>query len=240
VRVAVLIVHTSAALELGGVARKFGRRWILRGVDLEVGAGEVVALLGRNGSGKTTLLRVASTALRPNRGSVRIFGRDAFDDPGLVRPVIGVLGHHAGIYDELTAAENLAFSLRMAGRPADAASIGAVLERVALQREAGELVRGFSAGMRRRLALARLLLRPPRLLLLDEPYASFDDDGVAAVNAFAADVAAAGGAVLVATHDLARGHGIFDRALRIVDGRLAAQPLDPVIAAMGWAAGAAP
>jgi energy-coupling factor transporter ATP-binding protein EcfA2 len=80
--------------------------------------------------------------------------------------------------------------------------------------------------MRRRLSLARLLLRPPRLLLLDEPYASFDVDGIRLVNSFARRVAGAGGAALVATHDIARGLDVFDRRVHIEDGRAVPRPLD--------------
>jgi heme exporter protein A len=168
--------QTEPALAFEAVAHRFGRRWVLRGADLRIAPGTVTGLLGRNGGGKTTLLRIAATALRPTRGTVRVWGVDAFRRPAAVRPGIGLLGHHAGVYDELTAAENLRFSLRMAGLPADAARIRQVLERVRLGAEHDEVVRGFSAGMRRRLGLARLMLRPPRLLLLDEPYASFDAD----------------------------------------------------------------
>jgi heme exporter protein A len=208
------------------VARKFARRWVLRGIDLHVQPGEIVAITGRNGSGKTTLLRICATSLRPTRGSGRIFGLDLVADAPAVRDQVGLLGHAAGLYDDLTAAENLAFSLRMAGQLADRANIQLGLEQVGLAAEANERVRGFSAGMRRRLALARLLLRPPRLLLLDEPFASFDADGVRRVNAFAAEVARAGGAVLVATHDMARGRGVFDRRVHIMEGRVADSPLD--------------
>jgi heme exporter protein A len=212
---------TEPALALDGVARRFARRWVLRGVDLRVEAGAVTGLLGRNGSGKTTLLRIAATALRPTRGTVHIFGIDAVAGAARARPLLGLLGHHAGVYDELTAAENLRFSLRMAGRPADAAAIGRALERVALHHERDELVRGFSAGMRRRLGLARLMLRPPRLLLLDEPYASFDADGIDVVNTFAREITDAGGAVLMTTHDVERGAGVIDRIVSIEAGRIA-------------------
>jgi heme exporter protein A len=214
-----------AAVELRAVARKFARRWVLRGIDLRVLPGEIVAVTGRNGSGKTTLLRVCATSLRPTRGIGSIFGFDLVADGPSVRELVGVLGHAAGLYDDLTAAENLSFSLRMAGRRADRNHIQQALEQVGLAAETSERVRGFSAGMRRRLALARLLLRPPRLLLLDEPFASFDVDGVRQVNAFAAEVARTGGAVLVATHDVARGRGVFDRRVHITDGRVADSPL---------------
>lgn len=214
------------ALAVRGLARRFGRRWVLRGVDLDVAAGEIVALTGRNGSGKTTLLRVCATALRPTRGTVHVFGSDTVRDGGRVRERIGLLGHAAGLYDDLTARENLAFGQRMAGEPADPDRLLAALEDVGLGAETDERVRGFSAGMRRRLALARLLLRPPRLLLLDEPYASFDTDGIARVNRFARDVAAAGGAVLVATHDVRRGLGVLTRRVHISAGLASDAALD--------------
>ncbi len=223
----------ASALSLDGIVRRFGRRWVLRGVSLHVVPGEVVALTGRNGSGKTTLLRIITTGLRPTRGSGSVFGRDLVQDAAGVRELVGMLAHHAGLYDDLTAGENLAFALRMYGERPEAASIEGPLERVGLRAERDERVRGFSAGMRRRLALARLLLRPPRLLLLDEPYASFDVDGIQLVNRFAARVAADGGAVIVATHELARGRGLIDRAVRISEGRLAERDAAADIAADG-------
>ncbi|HSJ08606.1 MAG TPA: ABC transporter ATP-binding protein, partial [Longimicrobiales bacterium] len=159
------IAPAGSAIRLQGVARRFGHRWVLRGVDLEVEPGSVVAMTGRNGSGKTTLLRIVATLLRPTRGTAAVFGHDTVQSPEGIREVVGLLGHNTGLYDDLTAAENLVFSLKMAGRRPDAAEIAARLEQVGLTHVRNERVRGFSAGMRRRLGLARLLLRPPRLLL---------------------------------------------------------------------------
>lgn len=176
--------------------------------------------MGRNGSGKTTLLRVVATLLRPTRGTGRVLGWDLTRDGAQVREFVGLLGHHAGLYEDLTAFENLRFSVRMAGLPADHRILEQALERVGLRHERDERVRGFSAGMRRRLALARLLLRRPALLLLDEPYAAFDASGVELVNDFAREVAAAGGAVIVVTHDLVRARTAVERVLRIEDGRI--------------------
>lgn len=217
---------TEQAVTLAGVARRFGRRWVLRGLDLAVPAGQVVALTGRNGSGKTTLLRLVASLIRPTRGQIRVFGFDTVKEGPSVRPLVGILAHNAGIYDDLTAGENLIFSLRMAGQSARRAPISETLERVGLGSFEFERVRGFSAGMRRRLGLARLLLRPPRLLLLDEPYASFDQDGIELVNEFAAQTRALGGAVLLSTHDLARLAGVADRRAHIADGLIAEGPLE--------------
>jgi heme exporter protein A len=213
-------------VETSALARRFGRRWVLRGIDLQVEAGEVVALTGRNGSGKTTLLRLVASLIRPTRGSILVFGHDTVRDGAGVRPLVGILAHNAGLYDDLTASENLVFSVRMAGHSARTAPISETLDRVGLANFEFERVRGFSAGMRRRLGLARLLLRPPRLLLLDEPYASFDQDGIELVNEFAARTRAEGGTVLLSTHDMARAAGVADRRVHIVDGLLSEQPLE--------------
>ena len=206
------------AVQLEGIARRFGRRWVLRGLDLTLQSGESLAVMGRNGSGKTTLLRVISTLLRPTRGTGSVYGQRLVDDAAEIRGSIGFLGHAAGLYDHLTAAENLVFAMRMRGDAADHARIAQTLERVGLVHEAKELVRGFSSGMRRRLALGRILLARPSLLLLDEPYAAFDASGISLVNGYAREITAAGGAVIIVTHDLERAKPAVDRTVHIVDG----------------------
>jgi heme exporter protein A len=214
-------VSSSAAVDLTGVAQRLGHRWALRGVTLRVATGEVLAVVGPNGSGKTTLLRVIATSLTPTRGSGRVFGRDLVDEADAVRECTGMLGHATGLYDDLSAAENLRFAQRMYGEPTSAAAIDAALEAVDMRTHASERVRGLSSGMRRRIALARLMLRRPRLLLLDEPYNTFDAAGVAVVDALIRETARAGGAVLVVTHDLPRTAGTgFDRVLALNAGRV--------------------
>lgn len=208
------------AIRLEGIARRFGQRWVLRGIDLSVEPGTVLALTGRNGSGKTTLLRIIGTMLRPTRGRAAVFGHDTVRQAEAIRESVGLLGHNTALYDDLTASENLVFSLRMAGRRVDGLAVQEALEQVGLAHVTRERVRGFSAGMRRRLGLARILLRPPRLLLLDEPYASFDQDGIDVVNEFAAATARAGGVVVLSTHDMTRAMEVLTRRVHIADGRL--------------------
>ncbi len=210
------------AVDLRNIARRFAQRWVLRGASLTVQPGEIVALLGRNGSGKTTLLRVIATLLRPTRGDGFVFGHQLVSDADEIRNLVGMLGHHAGLYDDLTAAENLRFACGMAGMKVSREEIARVLEQVTLADEIDQRVRGFSAGMRRRLALARLLLRPPQLLLLDEPYAAFDQHGIDVINEFVQDTAARGGACIIVTHDAARVASVSQRMVRIVDGRIEA------------------
>ena len=210
----------ASAVSVQGLARRFGRRWALRGVSLEVAPGEVVALIGHNGSGKTTLLRLLATAVRPTLGGGSVFGCDLVRDADRVRALVGLLGHAPGLYQDLTASENLQFAQRMMGERADEAVVDRMLGEVGLEREGDTRVRGFSSGMQRRLALARLLLRPPSLVLLDEPFASFDVDGIERVNAFIVERSAAGAAVIIATHDPDKAADLIDRTVRLEDGRL--------------------
>ena len=206
------------AIDARGLGKRFGMRWVLRGVTLDVSAGEAVGLLGANGSGKSTVLRILGTLLKPNVGSASINGIDLLDDASSVRAQVGYLAHAPGLYDDLTARENLAFAADMLGLPAS--TVTGILERVGLHGVADSRVRGFSAGMQRRLAVARLLMRKPRILLLDEPYSNLDEPGVALMNSVIRDVIADGGAALLALHELAPSRGIIGRTLTIVDGRV--------------------
>ncbi|MCC7003729.1 MAG: heme ABC exporter ATP-binding protein CcmA [Gemmatimonadaceae bacterium] len=206
------------AVDSQAVARRFGARWVLRGVSLSVESGEVVGLLGSNGSGKSTLLRVLATLLRPNAGSATVGGCDVVRDPDGARRQLGFLAHAPGLYDDLTARENLRFAADMLGgsdRP-----IEPLLDRVGLGRAANDRVRGFSAGMQRRLALARLLLASPLVLLLDEPYSNLDVEGIALMNAVLQEHVARGGAAIVVLHELAPASGILHRTVTLENGRL--------------------
>ena len=210
----------AAAVELREVAHRLGHRWALRGVTLRVDPGETLAILGPNGSGKTTLLRVVGTALTPTRGSGRVFGHDLVAESDTIRKITGMLGHATSLYEDLTAAENLGFALRMCGMLPSRTAIDGALEAVGLRSRGAERVRELSSGMRRRVALARLVLRRPRLLLLDEPYNSLDAAGIAVVDSLIREATRAGGAVLVVTHDLDEMDGAgCHRVLRLSAGR---------------------
>lgn len=212
------------AIVTDGVTRRFGSRWVLRGASLTVAAGEIVGLLGANGSGKSTLLRILATLLRSHGGRALVGGRDTATAADEVRSTVGFLAHAPGLYDDLSARENLMFAAAMLGREPDGPEgVDAQLDRVGLSASTTARVRGFSAGMQRRLALARLLLARPRVLLLDEPYSNLDTDGIALMNGVLREVAAGGGAALVVLHETAPAEGLLDRMVRIVDGRIVAQ-----------------
>ncbi|MDP9277866.1 MAG: heme ABC exporter ATP-binding protein CcmA [Gemmatimonadota bacterium] len=206
------------AIVVSGLGKRFGTRWVLRGVSLEVHRGEAVGLLGPNGSGKSTVLRILGTLLNPNAGTVSVNGHDIVRESTSVRTQVGYLAHTPGLYDDLTARENLRFAADMLGLPYTA--VEGSLERVGLAHVAGDRVRGFSAGMQRRLALARLILRSPRVLLLDEPYSNLDAQGVELMNSVINDIVRSGGAALVALHELAPAQAMLDRALTLVEGRI--------------------
>lgn len=211
-------VPAQPGIRIDGLGRRFGVRWVLRGVTLTVAPGQVVGLLGANGSGKSTLLRVVGTLLKPNAGSAAVCGLDVVRDANGVRRQLGYLAHTAGIYDDLTARENLEFAADMLGQPRD--SLSGVLDRVGLTSAADHRARGFSAGMQRRLALGRLILRKPSVLLLDEPYSNLDADGVDLMNSVVADTIADGGVAMIALHELAPARGILDHTFTLVDGRV--------------------
>lgn len=200
------------------LGKRFGLRWVLRGVSLTAGPGEVVGLLGPNGSGKSTILRVLATVLKPDAGVVTVDGLDVVRDASEIRRHIGYLGHLTGLYDDLTARENLEFAARMLG--VFPARVMETLEQVDLAAAADDRVRGFSAGMQRRLSLGRLILRAPNVLLLDEPYTNLDTVGVALVNSVIESVVARGGAVIMAMHELAPARDILDRTVNIANGRV--------------------
>jgi heme exporter protein A len=181
-----------------------------------VAGGEIVGVEGHNGSGKSTLLRIAATSLKPTSGEVQIDGQRVADAPDRARGQVALLSFQPGLYDDLTARENLLFASRMLdlARP----DIEGTLERVGLLAEADERVRTFSSGMQRRLSLGRLILQAPRILLLDEPYNSFDRDGVELVNEIVREVRDAGGCALIVLHDRHSARGILDRVLRLRQG----------------------
>ena len=207
------------AIRAEKLGRRFGIRWVLRGVTFDVARGEVAAILGPNGSGKSTVLRVLATLLKPNAGTAIVDGFDVTTDASRVRSIVGYLAHVPGLYDDLTARENLIFAAEMLGLQPE--SVDASLERVGLGDMASARVRGFSAGMQRRLGIARLIMRRPRILVLDEPYSNLDAEGIGLMNSVVSDVVRDGGAALLALHELAPARGILDRTVSLSAGRIA-------------------
>ena len=191
------------AVRLSGVTRVFGVAPALIRADLLVECGEVLLVRGPNGAGKSTLLRVIATALSPTYGSGSVLGFDLVTGREEIRRRVELLAHRTRLYEDLTAKENLRFASALYGL--DTGRIDPVLRDVGLADAAGERVRGYSQGMRQRVAVARALLRSPALLLLDEPYAGLDEEGKDIVDRVILVAHAEGRTVVLATHDPSRG-----------------------------------
>jgi len=205
-------------VRVDGVRKTFGTHRVLDGLTLEVASGEAVALLGPNGAGKTTLLKILATLTRPTRGTAVVLGHDCARAPEKVRPHIALVAHGAHLYEDLTALENLRFWTSLAGHSLGRAELTAALASVELERFADGRVRTFSAGMRRRLALARVALGRPRVLLLDEPAAGLDQRAKKWLEEHLQAFKAGGGAIVMATHSFGRELAIADRIAILAGG----------------------
>jgi heme ABC exporter ATP-binding subunit CcmA len=211
------LATATAAVDLVGVTRLFGAVPALVRADLRVERGETVVLRGPNGAGKTTLLRIVATSLSPTYGGGAVLGHDLVRERHPIRHRTELLTHRTRLYDDLTAHENLRFWCRLL--ELEEAGIDAALDRVGLLEVAGERVRGFSQGMRQRLAIARTQLRRPELLLLDEPYTGLDAEARHAVDDLVREGARQGRTTIVATHHPVP-EGLAHRTLHLDGGRI--------------------
>ncbi len=163
-------------------------------------AGTTLCLVGPNGAGKTTLLKLVATLLRPSGGDAHVMGHSLQHEPDEIRKRTGLLTVRGFLYDDLSAAENLHFTMRMGGLKPRRDVIARVLERIGLAEVADNRMRTFSTGMRKRLALGQLLVRPIEVALLDEPYSGLDSQGMRLVDEVVSDFKASGTTVLLASH----------------------------------------
>jgi ABC-2 type transport system ATP-binding protein len=208
-------------LEARGVVAGYGTRTILDGLDLSVHAGEIVALLGANGAGKTTTLNLFLGFVRPLRGEVRVQGIDPVVAPIESRRRLAYIPENVALYDHLSARENVAYLLDLAGQPATVTDIGAALSAAGLDTDAhARRVSGFSKGMRQKVSIALALARHVPALLLDEPTSGLDPQATAEFNRLLAALRGQGIAVLMVTHDLLGAADVADRIGFIDRGRL--------------------
>jgi heme exporter protein A len=211
--------EAAIAVEAEGLCRRYGRRWALLDVGLRAGRGSVTMVAGRNGSGKSTLLRILATAIRADHGSARVEGFDLRRQRHEVRRRIALMTHRLHLYDSLTALENLQVAARFLGRDATRGALLPLLEEVGLADRADETPATFSAGMRKRLGLARVLLKEATVVLLDEPYGQLDPPGFRLVDEFLETLRRRQATVLVATHLLERAGPLCDEAIVLEAGR---------------------
>jgi len=210
------------ALALHDVSKRYGRRWALARLSYTLPAGRSLLLTGHNGSGKTTLLRLVATALSPTHGRVEVRGNDCVAQRDTVRREVALLSHASFLYEDLTAHQNLVVLARLLGMDAPADVAGELLVKVGLTKRSDSPVRQFSAGMRKRLAIARLLMKSPAVALLDEPFGELDPSGIQAMEKIIRELKDAGVTVILATHLIEQGLSLCEERLHLQDGRAVA------------------
>jgi ABC-2 type transport system ATP-binding protein len=218
------IQRTSNGIDATGLGKRFGDLWALRDLDLHVGAGTVLGLLGHNGAGKTTAVRILTTLAQPTTGSARVDGFDVVADAAAVRARIGLAGQAATVDGLLSARANLRLVGRLYHLPRALADRRAdeLLERLGLAGEADRLVKTFSGGMRRRLDLAATLVAAPPVLFLDEPTTGLDPAGRNDLWALLRELVSDGMTLLLTTQYLEEADRLADDIVLLDHGRVVA------------------
>lgn len=212
-----------------GLEKRFGKLAALRGLDLEVPWGAIVAVLGANGAGKSTLLRILATTVLPDSGHAEVAGHDVVAHPAAARRSLGlVLGDERSWYWRLSGRSNLEFFAALHGlrRPAARRRADELLSAVALTEQADRRFDRYSSGMRARLSLARALIHEPPVLCLDEPTSTLDPVAAASFRELIRRQAEAGRAVLFTTHDLHEAAAVASMVVVLARGQVAARVYD--------------
>jgi len=209
---------SASVLAVRGLHKSYGRQQALAGVDLEVGAGELVGLLGPNGAGKSTLTKICCGLVRPSAGSAEVLGQPAGTPPA--RAALGYLAELFRFPGWCTAAELLELHQRLAGSPGGAGERRELLDLVELGDVGGKRIEEMSKGMQQRLGVAQALVGSPRLLLLDEPTSALDPVGRRIVRGLLERLRGSGVAVLLNSHLLGEVELVCDRVAIIARGKV--------------------
>jgi ABC-2 type transport system ATP-binding protein len=216
--------NDTAALEFDGLFKRFGGHVAVDHIDLIVPAGSFFGLVGPNGAGKTTSLSMAVGLLRPDGGTVRIFGRDVWADPVAAKALIGVLPDSLALPDRLTGREILRYLGLLRGLPRDVVEQRAdeLLRVLELDGAETTVVVDYSTGMKKKITLATALLHSPRLLLLDEPFEAVDPVSAATIRAILQRFVAGGGSVIFSSHVMALVERLCDHLAVLAAGKVVA------------------
>jgi len=213
--------HLSHSIEAQGLGRKFGSRWAVRDLNLEVKKGEVFGFLGPNGAGKTTTMRMLASLITPSVGSATVCGFDIVRQPEQVRRSMGIMTETPGLYESLSAQQNLEFYAKLYDIvPSDAQKqIQRYLSLLGLWERRRDPSATFSKGMKQKLSIARALLHEPPVVILDEPTSALDPEGAKLVRDFIASLKDEGRTIILCTHNLFEAQSLCDR-VAIIRGKL--------------------
>jgi len=213
-----------AIVEIQGLTKVFNGRKAVDDINLTIEKGEIFGLLGPNGAGKTTTIAMLSTILPPTKGTATVDGCDIRRQPKEVRRVIGIVPQDVALYDDLTAAENLAYFGKLYGVVGERLKkrIDELLRLVQLKDRTKDRVKSFSSGMKDRLNLAVGLIHEPRLLFLDEPTTGLDPQARQAVWEMIKKLQAEGASILLTTHYMEEADYLCDRVAIMDDGKIIA------------------
>lgn len=196
------------------VKKKFGSVTAINGLNLTISEGEICALLGHNGAGKTTTLRLLLGLLKPDSGTISVFQKDPIKNGDTIRRICGVLSEEVGLYEPLSVYDNLIYYADIYGFSRDKANrrINELLERFHLSDKKEVIVKGFSTGMKKKVALIRAMLHNPKILLLDEPTNGLDPVSTADLRTMLLELAKEQGTtILMTTHNLEEVQKLCDR-----------------------------
>jgi ABC-2 type transport system ATP-binding protein len=212
-----------SGIQVQGLAKRFGGRMAVQGLTFDVRPGEVFGLLGPNGAGKTTTVRMLTGLLLPSEGEAFVWGHSVRTHGEQLRRTVGLLTEQPGLYDRLTARENLRFFMKLHELDEAAAwpRTMSYLERFGLAERVNEPCGGFSKGMRQKLAIVRTLVHDPKVIFLDEPTSGLDPESARTVRDAVAELATEGRTIVLCSHNLAEVERLCTRAA-IIQGRLLA------------------
>ena len=219
------------ALSIRGLAKRFGEKVAVDNINLDVPAGSFYGLVGPNGAGKTTTLSMAMGLLRPDFGQVSVHGLDVWAQPLEAKKLMGLLPDGVRLFDRLSGEQLVTYAGLLRGMDKDTVALRVkdLLAALDLTRDAGTLVVDYSAGMRKKIALAAALIHAPRLLVLDEPFESVDPVSAANIRDILHDYVNSGGTVIVSSHVMDLVQRMCDHVAVIAGGKvLAAGTVDEV------------
>jgi heme exporter protein A len=209
------------AIEAHQIQHAYGVQPVLRGVELRLAPGQVLALMGANGAGKTTLLRILATLIRPSAGEIHYYDAPLSGNELEIRRRLGVVSHSLWLYPDLTAAENLSLFARLYSLTQVSERVARALEAVGLTSQSEIRVRSLSRGMQQRLTLARAWLHEPSILLLDEPFTGVDAASFAHIVELLRQKKQSGLSIVLVSHSVAEVSALADEVLFLRRGQVA-------------------